>query len=421
MLRPWLAGQALVALLCTISAHAYTIDSISFGHNGQISPNGRAIPNWHVSGEGHTPQILSDRIILTPPAPGGTRGALWSETGSTQQYWTADISFRASGQDRGSGNLQIWFIKDGRSAVETNSVYTVGRFEGLALVVDQHGGRGMLRGFLNDGATSYKDHHNTDSLAFGHCDFAYRNLGRPSRVGVTNDAHGFSVTIDDQPCFSSNKVTLPTGYFFGVSAATADNPDSFEVNHFVLSTTSAISRDEPRKNQQQEQQQQQQQQQQQDHHESHHEQHNLPNAPEQLADRDAASIKRQDEQFADVHNRLQGLSHQVNQMFSEFEKITQTMDDRHRQIVDRMPRIPDDLINTLRVSSDALGTLNRRMEGIERTMQVIRKDVEGKDYKEHFSNLQQAVEGVRGGLSESLPDTLSQSMFRCDDHNFHSY
>ena len=389
-----------MALFALSSSAQYTIDSLSFGHNGPISPNGRAIPNWHLSGEGHTPQILSDRIVLTPPAPGGTRGALWTESSITQQYWTAELAFRASGQERGSGNLQMWFAKDGRAAVGANSVYTVNRFEGLALVVDQHGGRGgMLRGFLNDGATSYKDHQNIDSLAFGHCDFAYRNLGRPSRVRITNDAHGFKVEIDEQACFSSEKVLLPTGYFFGVSAATADNPDSFEVNHFVVSTTSAISRDVPLSNQQRQQTQ----------HQAQARQNVLPNAPEVLADTDAGAIKRQEDQFADVHNRLQGLSHQIVSMYSEFERISQALNDRHQEVLNRMPKIPEDMINTLRSSSDSLGALNRRIEGIERTLQVIQKDVEGRDYKEHLTNLQQAVDGVRGGLTDNLPDTLSQS------------
>lgn len=51
-----------------------------------------------------------------------------------------DIDFRATGPERGGGNLQIWYVKDGLSVVETKSIYTVGRFDGLALVVDQYAG-----------------------------------------------------------------------------------------------------------------------------------------------------------------------------------------------------------------------------------------------------------------------------------------
>lgn len=367
-------------LLLTSSTFAQsTIDQLSFGHNEKLSPDLRAIPGWHIIGEKHTPQILSDRIILTPPAPGSTRGALWAQATMTNGEWSAEISFRASGQDRGSGNLQIWYVRDGRVAVGSDSVYTIGNFEGLVLTIDQYGGKGgTLRGFLNDGGTSYKDHHSVDSLAFGHCDFSYRNLGRPSRVRMTNDEGGLKVEIDDQPCFSSDKVKLPSDYYFGISAATAENPDSFEINHFVTSTTKGVTRDASQVGRQQAGE-------------------RLPNAPEQLPDADAASIRKQDEQFADLHNRIQGLSHQINNIFSEFEKISNTLAERHNEVVGKIPRS----------SQDQMNAMGRRVESIENIVKRIQQDVEGRDYKEHLTNLQQAVEGVRGGLADSLPETLS--------------
>ncbi|KAH0154039.1 hypothetical protein KCU67_g9219, partial [Aureobasidium melanogenum] len=44
---------------------------------------------------------------------------------------------------------------------------------------------------------------------------------------------------------------------------------------------------------------------------------------------------------------------------------------------------------------------------IERIVLAIQRDVEGKDYREHLTNLQQSIEGVRGGLTEHLPETIS--------------
>lgn len=383
MLRRLLSTSPLAFALFTLSVTAQSIvDAISFGHSGSISPNGQTIPGFHLSGEGHEPQILSDRIILTPPVPGSTRGALWADSPVNMAEWSAELAFRASGQDRGSGNFQVWFVREGRTAVGLNSVYTATTFDGLVLTVDQYGGRGgTLRGFLNDGSTNFKDHHNVDTLAFGHCDFAYRNLGRPSRIRLTNNAAGFRVDIDDRLCFSSDKIKLPEGNHFGMTAATADNPDSFEVNHFVV--TSSIASQSPPS------------------HPSTPQQHTnkLPGAPEILPDQDASNLKRQEEQFADLHNRLQSISHQMTNLFGEFERISNTMQERHNEILGKIPRSAD----------EAMSSLSRRIEGIERTVQIMQKDVEGRDYKEHLSNLQQAVEGVRGGLSDSLPDKLTQS------------
>jgi len=392
MLRQLLSAPLACLFLSSLASAQSIIDTLSFGHKTPISPNGRAIPGWHLSGEKHIPQLLSDRIILTPPAPGLTRGALWADGSTVQSEWSAELEFRASGQERGSGNLQVWYVKDGRDAVGQSSVYTIGKFDGFALVIDQYsGGAGSIRGFLNDASASYKDHHNVDSLAFGHCDYSYRNLGRPSKLRIENTRAGLRVDIDDRPCFASDKISLPPDYFFGLSAATADNPDSFEVNKFIVSTASASSSTRSSNPSS---------------HDTQKRPHlekldKFPSSPESLPDTDASTIQSQAEQFADLHNRLQGMTHLIADMFGEFDKLARAQTDRHAELVRSMPAS----------SAEAVAALSRRLEGIERTVQTIQRDVEGRDYKEHLTNLQSAVEGVRGGLNEGLPDTISQSEF----------
>lgn len=395
MLHQLSSAPLACLLLATTASAQYVIDAVSFGQKTPISPNGRAVPGWHLSGESHVPQLLSDRIILTPPAPGLTRAALWADTSIVHPEWSAELEFRASGQERGSGNLQVWFVKDGKASIGQSSVYTIGKFDGFALVIDQYGGgAGSIRGFLNDGSANFKDHHNVDSLAFGHCDYAYRNLGRPSKLRVENGHNGLRVDIDDRTCFFSDKINLPSGYFFGISAATAETPDSFEVNKFVVSTTTSITREEPQKDKspppaaaaEQDKR-------------PHLEKlERFPGSPEAIPDVDASTISRQEEQFADLHNRLQGMTHQIANVFGEFDRLSRTLEERHRDVISHIPGS----------QSDALAALSRRLENIERTVAVIQKDVEGKDYRETLTNLQQAVEGVRGGLTDHLPDTIGQ-------------
>ena len=133
-------------------------------------------------------------MILTPLAPGNTRGAVWAETPNEYARWVTDLDFRTNGPERGGGNLNVWLAKGGGQAVGQSSIYTVGQFEGLALVVDQHGGSGgMIRGFLNDGTTDFSTHHSVDSLAFGHCTYPYRNLGRPSQLKLRQTDAVFKV------------------------------------------------------------------------------------------------------------------------------------------------------------------------------------------------------------------------------------
>ena len=201
---------AWAALAVSSTQAVSIIDSLSFGHRSTISEDRTTIPGWTVSGEGHDPQILSDRIILTPPYPGGKRGQIWTQSPIDKTEFVADVEFRASGQDRSNGNLQIWLTSGGAPAGGAiNSVYTVGPFDGLVLSVDQYGGQGgKIRGFLNDGTKSYQNHHHVDSLAFGQCDYPYRNRGVPSHIRITQTGNNFAVEVDDKACFSTDKVRI---------------------------------------------------------------------------------------------------------------------------------------------------------------------------------------------------------------------
>ncbi len=185
------------------------VDNLSFGHKGNLSPDLATVPGWRISGEGHMPTVMSDRIILTPPYPGNKRGAVWSADPNPLSDWAVEFNFRASGPERSSGNLQVWYTKESQTQSAVSSLYTVGKFDGLVLVIDQYGRRGgSIRGFLNDGSVSFKDRHDVDSMSFGHCDYAYRNLGRLTNVRFTQGQDYFKVEVDDRECFKTDKVAF---------------------------------------------------------------------------------------------------------------------------------------------------------------------------------------------------------------------
>lgn len=384
-------GQSLLSLLLASTSSAQIIDNISFGQGDRISPNGRGLPGWSVSAENHQPQLLSDRIVLTPPVPAGTRGALWADNAITATEWTVDFEFRANGQDQGSGNLQLWLAKD-KGNIATNSIYTVEKFDGMAIVIDQYGGRGgSIRGFLNDGSQNFKSHASVEALAFGHCDYNYRNLGRTSKLRITSQ-NGLTVSVDDRVCFSTNRIDLPPNYHFGITAATAESPDSFEIYKFIASQASAggpTHQKGPPVRQQQPG-------------GSLADKLNiLPGSPEALPDTDADSLKSQNEQFADLHNRLQGLTHQVADMYALFDIIGKKIDERHQEISNSISQQGN--------PRDILDRLDRRIENIERNVDRVLKDVESKDYGSHLSELQATINSVKGGLTDGLPATLGES------------
>ena len=106
----------------------------------RISPDLNSIPNFRLLGDPTPPSILSNKIILTPPAPGNQRGAVWGDKTLQQTGWTADLDFRATGPERGGGKLTVWLARNGQYEIGVSSIYTVGKFEGLALNIDTYAG-----------------------------------------------------------------------------------------------------------------------------------------------------------------------------------------------------------------------------------------------------------------------------------------
>ncbi|KAJ4347227.1 uncharacterized protein N0V89_011166 [Didymosphaeria variabile] len=391
-------------LAFTTANAQYIIDNLSFGQKeGEpISPNLRAIPHYFAKGLGWDIEILSDRAVLTPPWPGNRRGALWSEDPLHHGGdWSAELQFRASGMERGGGNLQLWYTKESQKNTDPASLYTAPKFDGLVLVVDQYEGRGgSVRGFLNAGDIDFKAHHDLDQLAFGQCNYPYRNLGRFSVLKMQQANGKFEVTVD--------------GYYFGISASSAENPDSFEVSKFLVSTTNAYTREEPGSQNQYQAAQNPNQQQQQDQNQQQkvqppprvhgnwlqrtHEQNKPidPNIPQIVEDVFAANIKSQQDQFADLHNRLQIMNHKIDGLYDLLEKVIADNDQRFDQLMGRVTPM-----------HDQIGATMRNVEKVERTTMETLRDLESKDFKDLLRSVQLSIERGHGALSNNLPAAIT--------------
>lgn len=355
----------LLSLLAASASAQYLVESSSFGHNERISPNNDGnIPGWLLSGDGgNVPQVMSDKVILTPSYPGNQRGALWADARVSQAEWIAQFDFRASGPERGGGNLQLWYAKDGPTAVGTSSIYTTGQFDGFVLVIDSYGGRGgSIRGFMNDGSLDYKNYHSVDSLAFGHCDYSYRNLGRPSKLQIRQEGSTFEVIIDDKLCMSTDKIRMPQYYNFGITAASAENPDSFELYKFLLFTSGSVTREEPRRAKT-----------------PYGEQPNInantpPDTPAQSVDQTA--------QFQDLYNRLQTLAHSIDSLYNEVRVLADRSEARHQELSRNVN------------SPERLGAIDIRLQGIETIV---------RGYQGQFSGLESSLKDTHSSLAENLP------------------
>lgn len=376
--------------LVSITLAQSLISDLSFGQTSPLAENnGANIPGFSVLGEGHVPKLMSDRVILTPPHPGGRRGALWADKRNSITDWKVELEFRASGPERAGGNLQLWYVASGKGTVSLSSIYTVRKFDGLALVIDTHGGTaGSIRGFLNDGTKDHLNDPHVDALAFGHCEYAYRNLGRPSKLTmISSPSIGLQVLIDDRPCFSSDKITLPSDYFLGITAASSEPPDSFEV--FKLSTYSSSSSSggtaspPPRKDH--------------DHQNQKHPQESSPpqppndTPPTEPKDIDPTTLTSNPTQFADLHNRLQLLSHAVHNLFREITTHTLAEEARYNEILGKLPQ------------AATMNNLDHRIQNIEMMISALKGEVEKGDHRGQFEKIHDSLGRVRGGVEEVLP------------------
>ncbi|KAI9780037.1 MAG: hypothetical protein M1839_007019 [Geoglossum umbratile] len=288
------------------------------------------------------------------------------ESPNTHPEFVASLEFRVNGPDGGDGSLHIWYEMEGREKVGSSTVYTIDKYDGLALVIDNYGGKGgSIRAFLNDGSTDYKTVQNIDSLTFGHCNFHYRNLGRTIELKLIQTYSFFKVEIDGWECFSSNTIKLPHNYYFGLVASSASNPDSFEAFKFsVNSDTHIDSHDHQQQH-------------------GHADSHQSPRSQEGSA-----------EQFDRLNNRLDELTRLISKLDDRASKLSENSDKHYEELIKSHARI------------DRLAHLNMKLETIERTVYAIKADVEGREFKEHLTSLRQTVEDTHSSLMRHLPQTL---------------
>lgn len=240
----------------------------------------------------------------------------------------------------------------------------------------------MIRGFLNDGGINYKDHHHVDSLAFGHCEYSYRNLGRPSAIKIRHYPDNFVVEVDGRTCFESPKIALPSGYNLGVSAASSQDPDSFEVFKLVVMTKTYSA--PPQVN---------------DHQQirqppakqppTSQAEHPFPDVvyPDDPKYESADKIE-QAQQFSDIHDRLQSNFRHISIFQRDFNQYAGRADGQHG------------------ILSAKVDALSARLDTIEKSLEAIGKTLANKDYLRLHNELKHAVEQSHGHLADSLSENV---------------
>lgn len=245
----------------------------------------------------------------------------------------------------------------------------------------------MVRGFLNDGSTDYSSHHSVDSLAFGHCAYSYRNLGRPSQVKLRQDKSTFKVEVDGKVCFETPSVRLPAGYSLGVTAVSAETPDSVEIFKITVMTDSHSPEAPPESWQQSQQQTPPEQQS--------YKEADATNDPPEIP----AEAIEQARQFADVHNRLQAVFRHIGSLQRDIKNANQKAEDRHSE-----------LMVARTVPFEQLNAMERRLEGIEKAVYEIKAEVGNKEYLRLHSDLKKTLQDSHTTLLEGMAGRVGHAI-----------
>lgn len=263
----------------------------------------------------------------------------------------------------------------------------------------------MVRGFLNDGTKDYSK-MTVDGQSFGHCDHAYRNLGRPSQIKFRQTVDNFKVEIDGQLCFESDKISIPPGYKLGITAASADNPDSFEIFKMVVMSENVDPSQDT-------------------HHQKVLSQDGVAqdggffaNAEakdppayqagssgrwdsgfeDDIADADAGTITSSAAQFADLHSRIQSTNHHLSTIFKRITQQDIAGETRHAEIAKQINDLKG-LLSKL----DKIDSLESKITNLEAEMRKLKGDVTNK-----VNSAERSIKGVVTDTHATLHDVVKE-------------
>ncbi|KAI8138747.1 concanavalin A-like lectin/glucanase domain-containing protein [Fennellomyces sp. T-0311] len=196
------------------------------------------IPFWKMS-EG---LIKADDFIRLAPSIPGAKGWIWSERPNVYEEWQAEVTFRVSGSHmHGGRGLAFWYTKE---AMGDGPIFGAqDKWDGLGIWLDSANPRThtpTTMALLNDGTLAFASRTDPSGYIIGSCQLNYRNTGNvPAKLRVTFKAKTLTVMMDPtgdgkdyRTCIQKTGISLPTGYYFGFSAASHNPADDHDVISF---------------------------------------------------------------------------------------------------------------------------------------------------------------------------------------------
>ncbi|KAI6233784.1 L-type lectin-like domain-containing protein [Aphelenchoides fujianensis] len=210
---------------------------------------GMDVPYWDITG---STMVTGQQIRLTQNLQ-GRQGGIWNAMPVQSRDWEVVVSFRVhgdSGKLFGDG-MAIWYVRDRAQIGEVFGAPN--HFSGLGVFIDTYSNEyksymhtfPYIYSMINNGTLKYEGDTDGSSTQLGGtetgCEVKVRNKEYDTQVLIryvgdtlTARLQVFEDTENNgkwKQCFRVPGVHLPTGYFFGLTAATGDLSD----NHDVIS------------------------------------------------------------------------------------------------------------------------------------------------------------------------------------------
>ncbi|KNC84590.1 hypothetical protein SARC_03187 [Sphaeroforma arctica JP610] len=153
--------------------------------------------------------------------------------------------------------MTIWLTED---RAETGNIFgSKDFFKGLGLMIDTYDNDGKrdnpsLYAVIGDGNTAFNHNNDGGDAVIGKCRVYARNAINPLTIRASYADKTLMVSVDEtsngkyyEPCFTVSKIEIPTGYYFGVSAATGGLADDHIVQSFQTFSRQSAAQNEQRK------------------------------------------------------------------------------------------------------------------------------------------------------------------------------
>lgn len=231
-----------IALFVTFSDAQWNTNDYMKREHSLVKPyqgSGFGIANWDFLGS----TMLTNTHIRLTPNEQSFQGAIWNTHPVRVRNWELQVQFRVSGstKDLYGDGFAIWYTKD---RMQPGDVFgSKDYFSGLAIVADTYSNHNgphnhnhpYLAAMINNGSMHYDHDRDGTHTMIGGCEVKFRNFAHDTFINIRYENDVITVTHDLdnkrawEPCLKVEGVKLPTGYYFGASAATGDLSDQHDI------------------------------------------------------------------------------------------------------------------------------------------------------------------------------------------------